>query len=378
MSFVDNRFTRVVEHVGVDLLMENDSTLAKICFLYRSNMKDIMRTGMLRFAVILLMMSAYHLAQGQASKYFGKKLVTPKLPPAGERMRVIIVSDATNEIDDVWALALAILHPERFQIEGLVGSNYDHTHNGIGPRSIQMSVKEIETILTKAGMERKYAVYPGAHPMQYEFAPGESEGIDFIIERAMAATPEDPLWIIGLGSATDLASAYLKEPRIKDRVVMFWHARTEETWPFRAHNYNIKGDKHAARMMFHAPFPLVLFDTGTHLTAGTLEESEKNVKPYGALGEYLYNYRLKNEYWSGNKKGFFDLGDIAVLIDPSIGKWEEIVCPTITTYMDYNLYRDNGKLLRCYGVDRDKAFELLYLKLKETYGVSEKKSKGKP
>lgn len=326
-----------------------------------------MRTGILRLAFAFALIFAHGTVSAQASKYFGKKLVTPQIPPQGERIRVVIVSDATNEIDDVWAIALAILHPERFHIQGFVGSNYDHTHNGIGPRSIEMSVREIETILDKAGLAGKYPVHRGAHPMQYEFAPGESEGIDFIIERAMAGTAEDPLWVIGLGSATDLASAYLKEPRIKDRVVMFWHARTEETWPFRAHNYNIKGDMHAARMMFHAPFPLVLFDTGTHLTAGLLEESEKNVKPYGALGEYLYNYRLKSESWSGNKKGFFDLGDIAVLIDPSIGKWEEIVCPTVTTYMDYNLYRHNGKLLRCYGVDRDRVFGLLYRKLKEKY-----------
>lgn len=316
---------------------------------------------------ILLMMTC-HLAAGQSSKYFGEKEVTPEIPPKNERMRVIIVSDAATEIDDVWAIALAILSPERFDIEGFVGSNYDHTHDGIGPKSIAMSVNEIHTILEKAGMKGKYPVYAGAHPMQYEFAASGSEGVDFIVERAMAGTPDDPLWIIGLGSSTDLASAYLQEPAIKDRVVMFWHGRTEQTWPYRAHNYNVKGDMHAARMLFHAPFPLVLFDTGTHLTAGTLEESEKYVKPYGALGEYLYNYRLKNEYWSGDKKGFFDLGDIAVLIDPDLGEWEETICPTVTPYMDYNFYKTNGTLLRCNDVDRDKTFQLLYSKLKEHYG----------
>lgn len=180
------------------------------------------------FMFTLLLIIGYQLALGQSSKYFGKKEVTPKIPPKGEKMRVIIVSDATNEIDDVWAIALAILYPERFDIEGFVGSNYDHTHTGVGPKSIEMSVKEIHTILEKAGMEGKYPVYAGAHPMQYEFAPSGSEGVDFIVERAMAGTPDDPLWIIGLGSSTDLASAYLKEPAIKDRVVMFWHGRTEE------------------------------------------------------------------------------------------------------------------------------------------------------
>lgn len=49
---------------------------------------------------------------------FRRKEVTPKIPPKGERMRILIASHATNEIDDVLAIALAILSPERFDIEG--------------------------------------------------------------------------------------------------------------------------------------------------------------------------------------------------------------------------------------------------------------------
>jgi purine nucleosidase len=319
------------------------------------------------FLILGLTTICFTFTSAQSSKYFGEKLFAPTIPPKNERIRVIIVSDVTNEIDDVWAVSLAILAPERFNIEGIVGSNYDHTHDGIGPESIQKSVDEALNILEKAGMKGKYPVFPGAHPMQYEFAPGHSKGVDFIIERAMAGTPENPLWVISLGNPTDVASAYLKEPAIKDRIVLFWHARTENTWPFRAHNYNIKGDMHASRMMFHSPLPLVLFDTGTHLSAGPLEETEKHVKPYGQLGEFLYNYRLRNSSWSGTRKGYFDLGDIAALIDPDIAKWEEIICPTVTTYMDYNFYKTNGTILRCYDIDRDKTFQLLYDRLKKYY-----------
>ncbi|CAN5441479.1 nucleoside hydrolase [soil metagenome] len=322
----------------------------------------------LKTVAIFLMILITKLATAQGNIYFGEKDNIPKIPPKNERMRIIIVSDATNEIDDIWAIALAILSPERFQIEGFVGSNYDHTHSGVGSKSIEKSVEEIHTILDKAGMKGKYPVYPGAHPMQYEFAPSGSAGVDFIIKKALEGSPDNLLWVVGLGSSTDLASAYLKEPAIKDKVVMFWHARTENTWPYRAHNYNIKGDMHAARMMFHAPFPLVLFDTGTHLTAGPLEETEENVKPYGALGEYMYNFRLRSDYYKSTTKGYFDLGDIAVLIDPELGKWEETVCPTVTPYMDYNFYKTNGKVLRCYDVDRDKTFQLLYRKLRENFG----------
>lgn len=201
--------------------------------------------------------------------------------------------------------------------------------------------------------------------MQYPRHPSSSEGVDFIVERAMASVPDDPLWLIGLGAATDIVSAYLQEPAIKDRIIVFWHARTEETWPFRAHNFNIKGDMHAARMMFHAPFPLILFDTGTHLAAGTLEESERYIKLHGELGEYLYKYRLKSDYYKSPTKGYFDLGDIAVLLDPDLGTWEVVECPTVTQYMDYNFYEAKGKILRCYDIDRDKTFSLFYEKLRQ-------------
>lgn len=329
------------------------------------DLKKIKMTKILIIQFLICTIAFVQASYAQREVYFGEKNTIPSMPKEGERIDVIIVSDASNEIDDVWAIALAISRPDKFNILGFVGSNYDHNGNGL--KSIETSVQTIETLLQKAGLAGKYPVYPGGHPMQYEFAPSKSEGIDFIISKAMEYTSEDRLWVIGLGSPTDLASAYLTKPEIKDRVIMFWHARTENTWPYRAHNYNIKGDMHASRMMFHAPFPLIIFDTGTQLYAGNLEETEKNIKPYGALGDYLYNYRLKSEYFLRLDKGYFDLGDIAAIVDPDVAKWEVVKCPTVTQYMDYNFLKTNGNILRCYDIDRDKTFQLLYQSLKEAH-----------
>ena len=146
----------------------------------------------------------------------------PVIPPKEKQIRVIIDSDAKNEIDDQWAIALAILSPERFKIEGFVAAPY---LTG-GPEGVEKSAKEIELILDKAGMQGKWPVKRGSQPLQYPDTPNESEGVDFIIEKAMASTPDDPLWIVGLGAATNIASAYIKEPKIADRVVVFWHFRT--------------------------------------------------------------------------------------------------------------------------------------------------------
>lgn len=281
-----------------------------------------------------------------------------EIPPRGQRLRVIIDSDAKNEIDDQWAIALAILSPERFEIEGFVGANFDNVHGG--PSGIEASVAEIHTVLEKAGMTGRWPVLPGSHPMRYQFEPSASQGVDFIIERALAGTPEDPLWVVGLGASTDMASALLKEPRIVDRVVAFWHFRTH--WPETCYNFNVIGDVRAARILFHSPVSFVLFDTGTYLRC-PMEESARFVAPYGELGRYLHSYRHREEWYASPRKGFYDLGDIAALVDPDLACWDVTSCPEVGWDLAYHFTDKLGSILRCYHVDRDRTFQLLYRKL---------------
>jgi len=287
----------------------------------------------------------------------------PRIPPKDERLRVLIDSDAKNEIDDQWAIALAILSPERFAIEGFVGANFDNARGG--PDGVEMSVREIELVLEKAGMAGRWPVKYGSDPMQYQFQPSESEGVDFIIERAMAGSADDPLWVVGLGSATDMASAFLKAPEIVDRVVVFWHFRTR--WPEKCWNFNVFGDVRAARLLFHSPLSFVLFDTGTHLTC-PMEESEKRVMPFGKIGAYLHEYRRQNSWFMRADKGFFDLGDIAALLDLDLASWEEVECPRVDWDLSYRFEGELGSILRCADVDRDRVFALLFERLERHYG----------
>lgn len=289
----------------------------------------------------------------------------PVIPPKEQRIRLLIDSDCKNEVDDQWAIALAILSPERFAIEGFVAATFDNPHRWGGVDAVEASALEIELVLDKAGMAGKWPVLRGSHPMQYKSVPIESEGVDFIIERAMAGSPDNPLWVVGLGAATNMACAYLKEPRIVDRVVAFWHLRTR--WPEKCYNFNVFNDTRAARLLFHSPLPFVLFDTGAYLTC-PMDESEKMVKPYGALGAYLHDYRLTDAHFASPKKGFFDLGDISALLDPSLACWEATEAPEIGPDLTYQFKGTLGSIRRCYHVDRDRTFALLYDKLRQNYG----------
>ncbi len=286
----------------------------------------------------------------------------PVIPSKDRQMRVIIDSDTGTEIDDVWAIGLALLSPERFKIEGFVGANYDNNNSSAGPQSVEDSARLIETILEKAGLKGTGPVKRGSQPMRYDFEPSESDGVNFIIEKAMASPVDDPLWIIGLGAATDIASAYLKEPRIAEHIRVFWHFRTD--WPKRCTNYNVFGDVHAARLVFHSDMPFVLFDTGSKLFC-PMEESAPWIG-YSPFAKFLHEYRLKVVWFQTPTKGFFDLGDIAALVNPDIASWEVVDCPEVTADLNYQFKGTKGKILRCGDIDRDKCFALFEEKLKGT------------
>lgn len=282
--------------------------------------------------------------------------VVPPWPPTETRLRVIIDTDAATEVDDQHALALALLSNDRFKIEGIVAAHFGDKG---GPQGIERSYQEILTMLEKAGLKGQIPVKKGSHPFTYSQVPPPSEGVDFIIERAMADDPA-PLWVISLGPCTDIAAAWLKEPRIKDRVIAFWHGRTE--WPTKAWNFNAYNDLKAVRILFSSDLPFILFDTGTYLTC-PMEESEKRIRPHGALGAYLHEIRFRSPAWQSPNKGLFDLGDIAALVDPSLVQFEVVNAPSVQWDMLYDHKNTHGRMVRIFSIDRDKTFELLEQRL---------------
>ncbi len=277
-------------------------------------------------------------------------------------MRLVIDSDVANEIDDLYAIALALVSPDRFRFEGLVCASYNNAAPDAGPGSIQRSYALGSQLVDLAGMKGKFPVLCGADPCQYFGFPSQSEGVDFLIERAHAGSEEDPLWVVGLGVATDLASAILKDPTIKPKVRFVYHGRSDFTWPQRSVQFNVKGDIHAARTLLKEWVPLVWFDTGTHLCAD-YSITEKYLAPCGELGKFIHEFRDRNPYFKTLNKGFFDMGDIAWMIEPEICKSEIVKAPSMDEYMYFDHSRPNGKMLRIFDIDNDQTWNMLFSRM---------------
>ena len=282
----------------------------------------------------------------------------PELPAAGEKIRVIIDTDAANEIDDLYALALALVMPERFEIEGIVAAHFGDFG---GPHGISMSYDLIEEMLVLAG-RKEIPIFQGSDPFQYVRKVEESPGVDFIVKEAMDDEDKRPLWVISLGACTNISMAYVKEPKIAGKVVSLWHGRTQ--WPERCWNFNAWNDLTAVQVMFESALPFVFFDTGSY-TRASMKETAEWIAPHGKLGAFLHDYRKKKKWYQDEKKGFFDLGDIAVLVDSELGESEINDVPEVDRDFTYKHTGKHGKMLRIYQIDDAAVWKLLSGKLEE-------------
>jgi len=290
----------------------------------------------------------------------------PWPPPAGQ-LRLIVDTDAANEIDDQYALSLVLGSPDRFRLEGIIAAPFGEAGGASG---ISKSYAEIQRVLEKAGMQGKFPVERGSDPLAYRDQKIASEGVDFIISKAHSATPQEPIWLVLIGPATDAAAALLKDPSIDDRIVIFWHGRTE--WPVRCWNFNAYNDILAARLLFELPCRFVLFDTGTYLRIDP-EESARRFGSLGPLGAYLQEIRHRKPEFMSPKKGLFDLGDVAGLADPSAVRWEKTNAPAVMQDLRYDFTRNNGEIVRIYHVENEPAFHLLENALRRIRDSSERR-----
>ena len=214
-------------------------------------------------------------------------------PPAG-RIRAVIDTDAFNEVDDQFAIAYALLSPERLSIEAIYAAPY--TDLGIKlageadeswPRTgMELSYDEIHNILRLMGSESRCSVCLGSSNYLKDMrTPVESDAARDLVQRAMSST--EPLYVLALGAITNIASAILMEPAIMDRIIVIWLAGQPHHFPYSI-EFNISQDWFASRFILDCGVPLVqipCFTVASHLIATTFEL--EHYLSGSEIGEYL-------------------------------------------------------------------------------------------
>ena len=287
--------------------------------------------------------------------------------PDSKRIRLIINTDAKNEADDQFAIVHALLTP-KFCIKGIIAAHFGTRRTR---HSMQESYDEVLKVLSLMEMQEEIDVYHGAAgALKDESTPQPSEGADLIVREAMADDPK-PLYAIFLGPLTDMAAAYLADPRIAGRVNVIWIGGG--AWPAGEAEFNLGNDIHAANVVFKSDLQLWQVPRNVYSSMRvSLAELQARVEPCGRIGRYLFrqmvafnNALADNARWPlGESWALGDSPAVGLLLDPHEYCYEWVPAPYVTKDMHY-VHEQNNRPIRVYtSIDARFILEDFYGKMK--------------
>ena len=210
-------------------------------------------------------------------------------------MRLVIDTDAKNEVDDQFAIAWAAASPERFHLEALYAVPFSHDcfqklnqdaaltaqagslngHSESPADGMNQSYDEIVRILSLMGVETEGLVYHGSpRYLVNRLEPVESDAARDLVHRGMDGG--EPLYVAAIGALTNIASALLMEPRLAERIVLVWLGGH---MPAYGHGieFNLIQDVYAAQIVLESGVPMIWVpcnNVASHLTVS--EDELKN------------------------------------------------------------------------------------------------------
>lgn len=236
-------------------------------------------------------------AQVSSPELFGKK---PIIIP---RARVIIDNDFGGDPDGLFQLAHQLLSPS-IEVRAIIGSHLtpNTDFGGYFPFSADSAVARAKEVVKILGLENKVPVLAGAdYALTESFQPQQSKGAEFIIKEAMRKDTKLPLYIVCGAGLTNIASAYLMEPKIADKITLVWIGGKEYDSSFHSQlspiltkrggavEYNISISVPAAQVIFNnSSIPVWQVPRDTYRQClYSFAEIKADIEPQGKIGCYL-------------------------------------------------------------------------------------------
>lgn len=267
---------------------------------------------------------------------------------AAEKMRVILDTDANNELDDQHAIAYMLFNGDVFDVEGIT---VNRTRGG---GDVTQHFAEAERVVKLCDLYPKVKVYTGASGSFDEIKSSikkdsfdGSDAVNFIIEQAKASG-EKKLILVPVGKLTNIALALMKAPEIAAKVRIVWLG---SNYP-EPGEYNQVNDEPSLNYIldFDVPFEIALVrygtPSGTDAVRATLDEintimpgkGPKISKPvvgrhgesFSTFGDYSVNLFSNIElHGDPPSRALFDMAAVAIVKNSAWASPKTIPAPIL-------------------------------------------------
>jgi inosine-uridine nucleoside N-ribohydrolase len=279
----------------------------------------------------------------------------------------VIDTDTYNEVDDQYALSFLIKSDAKIKLKAIYAAPFLNHKSSSPADGMEKSYDEILNIVSL--LERddlKSIVKRGSTTfLASETEPVDSSAARDLAERAMNYTPEKPLYVISIGAITNIASALLINPEIRDRIVIVWLGGHAHFWP-DTKEFNMMQDIAAARIVFGCGVALIQLPCMGVVSAFTVSgpELEYWLKGKNKLCDYLVQYTTESAIKDGGLPNWtrviWDVTAVGWLLGEDYMQ-DYLVPSPIPQYDHHYGFDPNRHFIRyVYHVERDRLFKTLF------------------
>lgn len=234
--------------------------------------------------------------------------------PHGKSVKAVLDTDTYNEVDDQFALIYALLSP-KVDLEAVFAAPFFNERSNGPADGMEKSYQEILKILHILKIPADGFAWRGSPEyMTEKNKPVDSPAARRLIELAHEA--DQPLQVLTIGCATNVASALTIDPEIADQIVVVWLGGHSRDWP-HTNEFNLMQDVYASQILFDSGVPLVRFPCSrvSELLLTTIPELEACLAGRTAVGDYLVDtvrrYAPQDERRLGWSKVIWDIITVA-------------------------------------------------------------------
>ena len=275
------------------------------------------------------------------------------------KIDVILDTDAFNEIDDQFAIAYMIKSNDKLNVKAICAAPFDNDKSSGAADGMEKSYNEIEKLLSFMNVE--FDVYKGSDRfLPDEKTPVISDAAKFMAEYANNYTSDNPLYIIAIGAITNVASAFLLNPEMKERTVVVWLGGNAHHY-HDTYEFNMKQDIAAARIVMDSGVPFLQLPCMGVVDSFTISKPELEywLKGKNPLADYLATIAISEaeSYASGTAwtRPIWDVTAVAWLLNDENKFMNSTIIPAKIPKYD-NLYDEDYEgypISYVYNIKRD-------------------------
>ena len=172
------------------------------------------------------------------------------------RKKLILDTDTYNEVDDQFAVSYSMLSQDKVEILGFTAAPFKNRRSNGPEDGMLKSYDELIKITALTDPNHNIPILKGSRKfLDNRYTHAESEACDFIIEQALNS--DERIYVVAIGAITNVASALIKCPEIKDKLIVVWLATHAECM-HAVGEFNMKQDVPAAQTLFDSEAPIIL------------------------------------------------------------------------------------------------------------------------